>query len=243
MAASTATCGPTAGAPLSTRPLGSSSGQGASITWKVSLRDDLTGYLGVADAEDYLRRLLTSMDVDPPAVLPTTDEHPLALIDEIGYLDAVWQARVERRSLFGATRVASCAGLALTCSTSVDFDSRMSALYDVLNRIDVPLSDEDEAELKRQGRSRSLQRLRQRIAGTGLPEEDFARIDASIGTLQDAVRIRAGLHSGVEGELPERYRRLGLTYPPTNYSMAWDQVRVRCAWAVRSIRQVLETLP
>jgi hypothetical protein len=25
--------------------------------------------------------------------------------------------------------------------------------------------------------------------------------------------------------------------------MAWDQVRVRCAWAVRSIRQVLETLP
>lgn len=221
----------------------SRSGPLESRTWKVNLRDDLTTYLGVKDSEDYLRRLLISMGVDYPAVFPLSDDRPLALVDEMGYLDAVWQARIDRHSLFGAARVASYAGLALSCSTSEEFDSRMNALYDVLNRIDVSLSAKDEAEMKSQGRSGSLQRLRHRMRTAGLPEEDFDRVDVSIGTLQDAIRIRAGVHSGVQRELPARYRRLSLSYPPTDYGATWNDVRDRCAGAVRSIRQALETLP
>lgn len=221
----------------------SRSGQPESMTWKVNLRDDLSLYLGITDSKDYLHKLLVSMGVDRPREAPPSNDRPLALVDEIGYLDAVWQARVDRRSLFGAARVASCAGLTLSSSTSEEFDSRMNALYDVLNRIDVELTPEDELEMKSQGRSGSLQRLRQKMRTAGLPEEDFERVDASIGALQDAIRIRAALHSGVEGELPARYRRLGLSYPPADYGAAWDNVRIRCAGAVRSIRQTLETLP
>jgi|GEM_PF-1201892 hypothetical protein len=214
-----------------------------SLTWKVSLRDDLTSFLGTTNATDYVRRVLISMGADRPAVEPEPVDTPLALIDEIGYLDAVWQARIGRPSLFGSARIASCAGLALPCSTSADFDARMNALYDVINRIDVRLDSEDEAELKKQGKSGSLQRLRYRLAKQGLPPEEFDRFDASIGILQDAIRIRAALHSGVEGELPIRYRALGLPFPPGPHSTTWDHIRGRCSTAIRSIRQAIETLP
>ena len=214
-----------------------------SKTWKVQLRDDLTDFIGVKDATDYVRQLLTSMGADQPLPEPTPIDVPLALIDEIGYLDAVWQARIGRPSLFGGARIASCAGLALPCATSAEFDARMNALYDVLNRIEVPLKPEDEATIKAQGRSGSLQRLRHRLATAGLPEEEFDRVDSSIGTLQDAIRIRAALHSGVEGELPKRYRALGLSFPPGPYPTTWDHIRGRCSVAIRSIRQAVETLP
>ena len=218
-------------------------GTQGSLTWKVQLRDDLTAFIGTANATDYVRRLLTSMGADLPVSEPTPVDLPLALIDEIGYLDAVWQARMGRPSLFGGARIASCAGLALPCATSADFDARMNSLYDVFNRIEVPLDSEDEVEMKKQGRSGSLHRLRYRLAKAGLPEEEFDRVDASIGTLQDAIRIRAALHSGVEGELPKRYRALGLPFPPGSHATTWDHIRGRCSAAIRSIRQAIETLP
>jgi hypothetical protein len=208
--------------------------------WMVDLRNDLSAFVGVTDSEDYVRRVLVSIGADRPPIVTSTIDTSLALIDEIGYLDAVWQARTASAPLFGATRVASCTGLALPCSSSEEFDARMNALYDVLNRIEVPLDLEDEAALK--GRPGTLQRLRARLH-RDLPDEDHARIDASIGLLQNAIRIRAALHFGAQDELPSRYHSLGLSYPPADYRAAWDHIRGRAAWAIRSIRQAVETLP
>jgi hypothetical protein len=194
----------------------------------------------VTDSEDYVRRVLVSIGADQPLTTASVVDTPLSLIDEIGYLDAVWQARMRRPSLFGATRVASCAGLALPCSSSEEFDARMNALYDVLNRMDVTLEPEDEAALK--GRPGSLQRLRVRLH-RDLPEEEHARVDATISLLQDAIGIRAALHTGAQDRLPARYHALGLTFPPPEYRLAWDHIRGRTSWAIRSIRQAIETLP
>lgn len=116
----------------------------------------------------------------------------------------------------------------------------MNALYDVLNRVEVTLASEDEEALK--GRPGSLQRLRARLY-RDLPEDEHARVDSSIRLLQDAVRIRAALHSGAQAELASRYRSLGLVYPPTSYGTAWDHIRGRASWAIRSIRPSVETLP
>lgn len=208
--------------------------------WSVLLRNDLSAFVGVTDSEDYVRRVLVSIGADRPPAVTSIIDMPLSLIDEIGYLDAVWEARTGEAPMFGATRVASCAGLALSCSSPEEFDARMNALYDVLSRIKVPLDPDAEAAL--QGRHGSLQRLRTRLC-RDLPIEDHARVDVSIGLLQDAVRIRAALHTGVQRELPSRYRSLGLAYPPTNYGAAWDHIRERAAGAIRSIRQAVETLP
>lgn len=216
------------------------SGSTEETRWLVDLRSDLSAFVGVADSEDYVRRVLISIGADQPPVAASTVDTPLALVDEIGYLDAVWQARTKEGALFGAARVASCAGLALACATSEEFDARMNALYDVLNRMEVTLSSEDEEALK--GRPGSLQRLRARL-NRDLPEEEHARTNASIRLLQDAVRIRASLHTGAQGELAGRYRALGLTYPPASYGAAWDHIRGRTSWAIRSIRQSVETLP
>jgi len=208
--------------------------------WLVNLRNDLSAFVGVTDSEDYVRRVLVSIGADQPAVVTSAIDTPLALIDEIGYLDATWQARTKEPPLFGATRVSSCAGLALSCSSSEEFDARMNALYDVLSRIEVTLEPEDEAALK--DRLGTLQRLRARLHRE-LPDEEHARVDSSIGLLQDAIRIRAALHTGAQQELPRRYRSLGLSYPPDDYGGAWDHIRGRTSWAIRSIRQAVETLP
>ncbi len=206
----------------------------------VDLRTDLSAFVGVNGSEDYVRRLLGSIGADRPPVVASTVDTALALIDEIGYLDAVWQARTRETPLFGATRVASCAALALPCSSSEEFDARMNALYDVLNRVEVLLHPDDELELK--GRPGALQRLRARLH-RDLPEDDHARVNASLGLLQDAIRIRAALHSGAQQELPRRYRALGLAYPPADYGVAWDHIRGRASWAIRAIRQAVETMP
>jgi hypothetical protein len=76
-----------------------------------------------------------------------------------------------------------------------------------------------------------------------LPEEEHARVDATISLLQDAIGIRAALHTGAQDRLPARYHALGLTFPPPEYRLAWDHIRGRTSWAIRSIRQAIETLP
>ncbi len=216
------------------------SGSAEEKTWLVDLRNDLSAFVGVTDSEDYVRRVLVSIGADQPETTASVVDTPLSLIDEIGYLDAVWQARMRQAQLFGATRVASCAGLALMCSSSEEFDARMNALYDVLNRIEVTLKPEDEVALK--GRAGSLQRLRARLH-SDLPEEEHARVDASISLLQNAIGIRAALHTGQQDKLPARYHAIGLTFPPEDYRVAWDHLRGRASWAIRSIRQAVETLP
>ena len=216
------------------------SGSAEEIIWLVDLRNDLSAFVGMRDSEDYVRRVLVSIGADQPPTTTSVVDTPLSLIDEIGYLDAIWQARMRQAPLFGATRVASCAGLVLQCSSSEEFDARMNALYDVLNRIEVTLEPEDEAALK--GRPGSLQRLRARLH-RDLPEEEYARVDESISLLQNAISIRAALHTGPQEKLPARYHALGLTFPPPDYRVAWDQIRGRASWAIRSIRQAVETMP
>jgi hypothetical protein len=206
------------------------------------LRSDLTSFLDVTSSDDYVSRVLISIGADQPQMPVVAEiDHPLALIDEIGYLDAIWQARTQQPALFGATQVSSCAGLALSCSTSQEFDVRMNALYDVINRLAVPLSEAENRELSERSRRGSLQRL-QLFLSSRLPEEQLPRVDESIRTLQTVLRIRAAVHTGSsQRDLPRLYDSIGVRYPPPDYGSAWDSIRVRVAWAVRSLRQTMET--
>jgi len=216
----------------------SSDGMGTP-TYKIDLKSDLTSFQGVNSISDYLSRLIDVMGSNRPVESPAPLDAPLALIDEVGYLDAVWQARTRRPALFGAAQVSSCAGLAMSCAAPEDFASRMNALYDVLGRLHGPISEDDQ-EMK--GLGGSLQRFRLQLL-RDLPEEDAAHIETSIDLLRAAVSIRAALHTGRQRDLPRAYAALGLAFPPADYGLAWDHVRGRCSWAIRSIRQALETRP
>ena len=207
--------------------------------YQIDLKSDLTAFVGTDGTADYLSRLLAVMGSNSPVAGPAPLDVPLALVDELGYLDAIWQARTKRSALFGAAQVSSCAGLVLPCASPEDFDSRMNALYDVLNRIEVPIT-EDAPEMK--GRTGSLQRLRAQLL-LDLPDDDAARVDESIKVLQAAVSVRAALHTGRQRDLPRACEALGLTFPLRDYGRAWDHIRGRCSWAIRLIRQALETLP
>jgi hypothetical protein len=213
--------------------------QSGTPRYNIDVKSDLTAFVGTEGIADYLSRLLEVMGSNRPVADPAPLDVPLALVDEMGYLDAVWQARTKRSALFGAAQVSTYTGLVLPCASPEDFDSRMNALYDVLNRLEVPITEET-PEMK--GRTGTLQRLRAQLL-LELPDDDAARVTESIKVLQAAVSVRAALHTGRQSDLPRAYGALGLTFPPQDYGRAWDHVRGRCSWAIRSIRQALETLP
>jgi hypothetical protein len=198
----------------------------------------LSLFRGVADADDYLRRVIRLLGAHAPRAAAPAVLSPLDLPEALGYLEAVWRVRFGT-FLLGRTQPASLARLALPCASSDEFDARLSALADVLGHLEVDLPPEAEAEAKRAG-ERSLARLRRRLEGQ-LEGAALDRAVSAIRTLQDVVRIRVGAqHSGLAGETAETFRQLGLPYPPSDPAAAWESIRGVTATAVDAIRQELQ---
>lgn len=206
----------------------------------IRLYNDMSDFIGVSDCDDYLDRVLNYLGSNLPPVPITTVDQPMAIVDELGYLDAIWDSRFNEGPLLGRVQLSSAAGLVRECASQEEFDSRMNAFYDVINGVRVGLKADAEGESKLK-EERSLQRLRRRLAYE-LPGELAEGVDDSIKVLRAALRIRSAVHTGVQRELPQLYGALGLRYPPDNVTVAWNQIRGRCASAIRSIRQAVETL-
>jgi hypothetical protein len=209
-------------------------------SWNIHLDQRLASFVGVADVAEYLDRLVTFMRADVeqtftfvPALAP-----PLGLAEALGYLDAVWQARFRER-LLGVTRPAAVTKLAYECFSIEEFESRLSALADVLGQFTVALYDEDE-QIANKLKERSLGRLKRRLHRE-LPADVHDRVDREIKVLQTAIRIRVGSqHTGAQGELAKSFGVLGIRYPPIDPATAWQMVRSRVTAAVDSLRQELE---
>ncbi len=209
-------------------------------SWIAYLNRDLTAFLGVSDPHDYLERVLDYLGSRlPPATTAPPITPPLELISELGYLDAVWQTRFSEGPLFGTVRIPSSAALAIDCASTDEFNARLNALYDVLSQIKVTLEPDDEREAS-SGQEKSLARLKRKLQ-TSLDEEIRSEPVEAVSILQAAARIRSSLHTGVDKELQRLYERMGLRYPSVDVSTAWDQIRGRCAAAIRTIRLAVET--
>ncbi len=205
---------------------------------RVSYGRGLPLFLGVTEPEDYLARVVRSFGAHEATTAPPVLPTGLSLPEALGYLDAVWQAQARTR-LLGISRPAAAAKMAAACASADEFDARLSAVADILGSLTVQLSavQQQEADEAKEG---SLVRLRRSLKAK-LGPEAFERASAAVGDLQDAVRIRAGgQHSDATSEIPARFARLGVKYPPPDWGGAWEQVRVRCTTAVNAIREELE---
>ncbi|HVX20442.1 MAG TPA: hypothetical protein VHB02_03770 [Acidimicrobiales bacterium] len=204
----------------------------------------LAPFVGVADVEDYLQRLITYLGADldgqlqvEPAILS-----PLDFVEALGYLDAVWQSRFRKERLLGITRPGAMGKLVLPCASSDEFDSRMSAMADVLNQLTISLPPAEEAASKA-ANEKSLGRLRRRLH-LELPTSVHGRINQQVKVLRTAVRIRVGgQHTGAERELSASFAFLGIPYPLIDLTSGWQLLRSRAANALDVIRQELEALP
>jgi len=199
--------------------------------------DRLAPYRGVHEVEDYLRIVAATLGHPVAADLPTAYP-PLALVEALGYLDAVWRYRL-KGPLLGRNQPVSWVRLAQSAASTDEFDARLSALTDVLVHLDVrlPAAEESDALAAKEG---SLLRLRRRLR-LELDALPSSRVDEAIETLRSIVRIRAGgQHSGLGSETASAFRALRLPYPPLDYAVAWEQIRSRAIDGVNAIRQEIQ---
>ena len=173
----------------------------------------------------------------------STDEHaapvsPMGLVEAFDHLDAVWRLAFDRRPLLRLSRASSVAGMAMPCETRTDFAERVTDLADLLATLNVDDADIPEGT-PTDRLTGSLNRLEAALSGR-LDEESLLRARDSISTLRTVSTIRNGFgHSGAAKKLPTAFGALGISYPPSSWPDAWDQVRSRTAAALIRIREEL----
>ncbi|MBA3877398.1 MAG: hypothetical protein C0498_10740 [Anaerolinea sp.] len=198
----------------------------------------LRHFRGVTATDDYLARLVRWFGAEGAQAPSREVRSPLALPEALGYLDAVWRARI-RSPLLGRTRPAAVAKIILPCGNADEFDARLSAIADLLGQMEVALNEHDEAAAVKAG-ERSLARLRRRLRRE-LASGPFSRVSTAVGDLQAIVRIRvSGQHSDTGGQVIDAFQDLGLRYPPPDWGAAWDAIRGRCVDDINAIREELE---
>jgi hypothetical protein len=177
--------------------------------------------------------------VEPLPLRVALRSPPRALLEAFDYLDTSWRLAFGRPLVVVRT-VAGTADITEPCSNREEFQSRLSAVGELLKAIDV--SD----DLLKSGdtipKDLSLARLRSCLSSR-LEEEELERAEGAADVLFASTRVRAGLqHEDAAAELPSRLAQLGVAFPPADWGDAWEEVRSRLTAAVGDIAEVVRTL-
>ncbi|MBV8757606.1 MAG: hypothetical protein JO257_10035 [Deltaproteobacteria bacterium] len=165
--------------------------------------------------------------------------HPLALNEALDFLSWVWRAKfpASQTKLIHLASATSAAEVVLPCETVEAFRSRMNALADLLDSLKV-----DASLTSSPGQVNGTLNRLQHTLRTHLPQAEFERADVAIAIVRNAVDLRNALHHTDAGrKAPAAARKLGLDWPPLDWTRAWARVRDSVARAVRELRQAIET--
>lgn len=199
--------------------------------WEIRVPDRLRILRGTAGVEDYIDRITSWV---APAVAPTEPSPgaPLDLPYALGYLDAVWKNRTNYR-LFANPDIASAALLTQSGTSQEEFNSRMSALADVLGQVAVP------GHPPRQ--NGALEAVREYLA-EHLDTEAAERINTAFDTLITLRHLRVSAqHSDKRHRAVSAFEQLGLPYPPPSWELAWGWMTVQAREALDAIREEVHT--
>ncbi|MEU8324096.1 hypothetical protein AB0C33_37540 [Nonomuraea sp. NPDC048881] len=195
-----------------------------------------------AGGHDCWQRLV---EVQEPTITPAS---PLELAEAFDVLDAVWRLAFDKKTpLLSLSTVATPAALSLECATRAEFETRMSDLADLIDRIKVdekllrPRSEEEQKRDEGQLRG-SLNRLEDCLHHK-LPAEQHPAVDKAIRTLRTIRQARNAEQHGITegGGLTAKLRDLGIHDAPPNWSGAWAAVRSRAVGALTGLRHELMT--
>lgn len=173
------------------------------------------------------------VEVEDERPAPVT---PLALPEAFDVLDAMWRLAFGRRKrLLSLSTSVGSAALALDCTNRAEFETRLSALADLIDlmTVDDSLLPEGLTDEQKNG---SINRLSETLLAT-LPASQHAALNRQIRTLRLVRQARNAMqHSKVEGGLASKLRALGIHDAPPNWRGAWDTIRAHTAEALGSIR-------
>lgn len=198
---------------------------------RLEVRDHANCRLG---GHQCARRIL-KLDAAPA----TTQLSALTVTEAFDVLDAHWRlAFGKTRRLLALSTLTGPGMLSLGCATRTEFEARLSALADVIDRFTV---DDDllPVGLADEQKTGSLNRLDAAIRHK-LPADQHAPASRAILTLRRIRQARnAAQHGVAEGGLTERLAALGITDAPPNWAGAWDAIRAATVDALAVIRQEL----
>jgi hypothetical protein len=181
--------------------------------------------------------------VAEPAVAEAVS--PLGLPEQFDVLDAYWRLTFGKRfRLLDLATATGTASLALPCGSRAEFESRLSALADIIDRFRVDdellpfMTEEDKAE-KIKG---SLDKLHIALQHK-LPVRHHASIGTAVQSLRRARQARNIMQHGVttEGGLTAKLRQIGIHDAPPNWEGAWNTIRTQAADALSAIRNELRS--
>ncbi len=163
---------------------------------------------------------------------------PLALPESLDHLDVVWRLTFpEAGRLLNKGTVKDLVSIGLDCDSRAEFEERVVDLADLLTRLNVA-SDLVPVEARSAGPL-----LKLRAALEAKDDGTMPGIEESIGFLRAIVDIRNGVgHSGASIRLHANFQILGLSYPPAEWSAAWDGLRLVALASVRRLRDAVAAI-
>ena len=188
----------------------------------------LAPYAEIQTIEDYLARLdvLVALPQSPalPEYLP-----PMALPEAFDHLGLSWRIATGQR-LFQVPRAAIPAKLTQAASSQEEFESRCSALCDMLKSFDFPAE------------GGSLNNMKGRLSDL-LGEEASGRAGAEVDRLRWIFELRAGQqHHGADTRAERARTALGLAQFGADWAGAWDHMRATVVQALTIIREEISSL-
>ena len=179
---------------------------------------------------------------EPAAAEPVS---PLGLPEQLDVLDAYWRLSFGKRlRLLDLTTATGTASLALPCGSRAEFESRLTALADIIDKLKVddallPAMTEEEKQEKING---SLDKLHISLQYK-LPACHHASIDKAVKSLRRVRQARNIMQHGVtaDGGLTAKLRQIGIHDAPPNWEGAWNTVRAQTADALSTIRNELRS--
>jgi hypothetical protein len=211
------------GEPATWRGVNQNGGQ-----WGWDLTDiRLSPYAGLQNEQDYLRRLDEAVGlpaVSPsPVILP-----PMALPDALDHLDLAWRLATGQH-LIRVPRAAMAAKLTQSAVSAEEFESRCSALSDLLGSLNLP------------SQGGTLQNMKAKLGD--LLGENAGRAQAAVDILRWAVALRVGQqHRGADVRAEQAKVALGLASYNGQWDGAWDRLRAVTVQALDTIREEIGSL-
>ena len=195
----------------------------------IELSRTLLRFQGVSTIEEYVEHLVDLFAPKAETVGPK--ESPFDLPAAIDYLDAIWYRRFNS-ALVKPPGVERSSRFVLAPASPADFDSRLSALAEVLKALQVP----GVPGVRGAPLVRLVPFLEQH-----LPPESIERISAEVAVLNAARQVRVSTqHVGGNIDLVAARRLLGLQYPITDWGAAWSQLAERVAASFNAIREEIQ---
>lgn len=187
----------------------------------------LSRYAGLRDAQDYLARLEEAVGL-PAVTPPSVSLPPMALPDAFDHLDLAWRL-VTGEHLVRVPRAAMAAKLSQSAASAEEFESRCSALADLLNALSLPKG------------GGTLQNLKVKLGG--LLGAEAGRAQAAVDSLRSMVALRAGQqHQGADTRAEAARVSLGLSAYVGNWEGAWNHLRAVTVQALDTIREEIGSL-